>query len=41
MPSGSYGLVGLFRPFTVYPSEMVYWHVGLRLVNPDPQSNIP
>ncbi|KDQ33722.1 OPT superfamily [Pleurotus ostreatus PC15] len=24
--SFGYGLVGLFRPFTVYPSEMVYWH---------------
>jgi hypothetical protein len=24
-----YGLVGLFRPLTVYPSEMVYWGVSL------------
>ena len=23
-----YGLVGLLRPLTVYPSEMVYWGVG-------------
>lgn len=23
-----YGLVGLLRPLTVYPSEMVYWVVG-------------
>jgi hypothetical protein len=23
----SYGLVGLLRPLTVYPSEMVYWSV--------------
>lgn len=22
-----YGLVGLLRPLTVYPSEMVYWAV--------------
>jgi len=21
----SYGIVGLLRPLTVYPSEMVYW----------------
>ena len=29
MISGSrYGLVGLLRPLTVYPSEMVYWFVG-------------
>lgn len=25
----SYGLVGLLRPLTVYPSEMVYWAVRL------------
>jgi len=24
-----YGLVGLLRPLTVYPSEMVYWMVGV------------
>lgn len=24
----SYGLVGLLRPLTVYPSEMVYWSVS-------------
>lgn len=24
-----YGLVGLFRPLTVYPSEMVYWAVSV------------
>jgi hypothetical protein len=24
-----YGLVGLLRPLTVYPSEMVYWGVSL------------
>jgi len=23
-----YGLVGLLRPLTVYPSEMVYWFVS-------------
>ena len=29
IPSNSrYGLVGLLRPLTVYPSEMVYWFVG-------------
>jgi hypothetical protein len=27
--SVSYGLVGLLRPLTVYPSEMVYWFVSL------------
>ena len=25
---GRYGLVGLLRPLTVYPSEMVYWGVS-------------
>jgi len=25
----SYGLCGLLRPLTVYPSEMVYWGVSL------------
>ena len=24
-----YGLVGLLRPLTVYPSEMVYWYVSI------------
>lgn len=24
----SYGLVGILRPLTVYPSEMVYWAVS-------------
>jgi len=24
-----YGLVGLLRPLTVYPSDMVYWLVGV------------
>ena len=28
--SDRYGLVGLLRPLTVYPSEMVYWGVSLR-----------
>ncbi len=29
---GSYGLVGLLRPLTVYPSEMVYWGVGTSFI---------
>ena len=27
-----YGLCGLLRPFTVYPTEMVYWGVSLTIV---------
>lgn len=38
---GSYGLVGLFRPFTVYPSEMVYWHVGVFFFDTEYRSNMP
>lgn len=29
---GRYGLVGLLRPISVYPSEMVYWSVRISIM---------
>ena len=37
---GSYGLCGLLRPLTVYPSEMVYWLVSPTIVRRSNRPNI-